>query len=121
MLGYKVFGAGIPGLAVQALCQDVATSVSATGTTQGTATALTSTVNYVGTVGASSGVILFSTATAGDSQVVYNGGANPVRVYPPVGARINGLSTNAAAIISINTAVEFHCISATQWIGVLSA
>ena len=121
MLGHKVFGAGIPGLAVQALCQDVATSVSATGTTQGTATALTSTVNYVGTVGASSGVILFSTATAGDSQVVYNGGANALNVYPPTSARINNLPLNTAAIITINTAVEFHCVSATQWIGVLSA
>ena len=121
MLGYKVMQAGVQGLAVQALCMDAATGIAAAGTTQGTATALGSAVNFIGTAAAGSGVVLSSSASAGDSQLVYNGGANPVKVYPPSGATINRLATNAAATIATNTACEFHCGSTTQWAAVLSA
>ena len=94
-----------------------ATGVSAAGTTQGTATALTSIINFVGTVAANSGVIL----TAGPSQVVYNGGANVLKVYPPTSAAINQLAVNAPILLAVRTSCVFWYSSATQWIGVLSA
>jgi len=121
MLGYKVMQAGVQGLAVQAICMDAGTGISAAGATQGTATALTNAVNFLSTVASGTGVVLSSSATAGDSQLVYNGGANPVKVYPPSGASINGLATNAAATVGVRQACEFHCGSATQWAAVLSA
>lgn len=121
MLGYKVFGSGLPNLAMQAMCKDVATGVSAAGSSQVTATELTSASNTVSTVADGSGVILASQGSAGDSQVVFNGGANPLRIYPPSSAKINSLPTNGAMILATNTGCVFHCMSTTQWVGVLSA
>ena len=121
MLGYKVFGAGVPGLAVQAICQDAATGLTAAGTTQGTALQLVNAVNGVATVAANTGVVLFATATAGDTQAIFNGGANTLSVYPQSGAKINGLATNQKMFLPVNTGVILHCLSSTQWFAVLSA
>lgn len=121
MLGYKAMQSGLNGFTVQAMCMDAATAVSAAGTTQATATTLANAVTFLSTVASGAGVVLSPLATAGDSQLVYNGGANPVKVYPPVGAKINGLAANAPASVSTNTACEFFCGSLTQWAAVLSA
>jgi hypothetical protein len=121
MLGHKVFGSGVPGLTVQALCQDVEASVSAAGTTQGTATELTFADSEVTTVSAGSGVVLSSDATAGDTQSVFNAGANPLKIYPSAGTSINALPTNTPMTLAINTACIFKKISSTRWAGFLSA
>jgi hypothetical protein len=121
MLGYKIMGAGMPGLAVQAMCMDAVTDLTATGTTQTTALSLTSTLNGITTTSSGSGVILSAAATLGDAQKIYNGGANPLKVYPPAGASINGLPTNAPFLLSTRTAAECCCLSATQWFAILSA
>ncbi len=120
MLGFKLFGSGLDSLTVTAIVQDVATGIVSAGTTQGTATALTSTLNGLGTVAAGSGVILFA-GSAGDCQLIYNGGANPVTVYPPVGSNINQMASNSPHTLPINTACEYWFFSATQIVGVLSA
>lgn len=121
MLSHKVFGAGIPGLAVQAICQDVKTGLSAAGTDQSGATELTSATNVVVTVGAGSGVICYSGMVPVDSQLVFNGGANPLIVYPPVGFKINNLPVNTGVILATNTAIEMTCVSTTQIVAILSA
>lgn len=120
MLGFKIFGSGLNPLSVGAICNDVGTSISAAGTGQSTATALTNTLNGVGTVAAGAGIVLYA-GSGGDCQLVYNGGANPVRVYPPSGAKINGLAANAPHILATNTACEYWFLSSTQVFGVLSA
>lgn len=120
MLGFKLFGSGLTTLAVASICQDVTSGIVAAGTTQGTATALTSTLNGLGTVAAGSGVVLYA-GSAGDCQIVYNAGANAVKVYPPVGATINQLAVNIPHTLAINTACEYWFLSSTQLIGVLSA
>lgn len=121
MLGSKVHGAGMPGLLVQAMCQDAVTGLTATGTNQATALELTNADNDVTSVSSGTGVVLLSTATAGDTQSVFNSGSNPLRVYPPVGSQINSLSTNQAMILSTNTGCIFKRVSSTKVFGVLSA
>ena len=121
MLGYKVFSAGLPGLLTQAVCQDVQTSVSAAGTTQGTATELTAADSEVTSVASGAGVVLSSLATAGDEQTVFNGGANPLKVYPPSGQQINSLTANLHMTLAVNTGVMFKKVSSSRWFGVLSA
>lgn len=121
MLGYKVFGSGISGLSTQALCQDAKASISAAGTTQSDATELTNADNEITTVVSGSGVVLYSNATAGDTQSVFNAGSNPLKVYPPSGQRINGLPLNAHMYLGLNTGVILKKVSATRWFGVLSA
>ena len=120
MLAWKLFGSGLDSLKVASIGQDVATGIVAAGTTQGTATALTNTLNGLGTVASSTGVILYA-GSAGDCQIVYNGGTNSVKVYPPVGANINQLAVNTPHTLPINTACEYWFLSSTQLIGVLSA
>jgi hypothetical protein len=121
MLGWKVFGSGVPSLMAAAICQDTATSVSAAGTTQGTATELTSTDNEVTTVGSGAGVVLSSKLAPGDEQTVFNGGVNPLKVYPTSGMKINNLAADSPMLLSVNTGVLFKCISTTRVFGVLSA
>lgn len=121
MLGWKVLGSGLSSLAVTAITQDVNAAVSAAGTTQATATELTSTVSDVTTVGSGSGVVLSSKLATGDSQLVLNSGANPLSVYPPTGMKINQLAANTAILLQPNTAAEFTCLSTTKIAGFLSA
>lgn len=121
MLSHKVFGAGIPGLATQAICQDGNTGISAAGTDQSGATELTAAVNVVGTVGAGSGVICYSGLVPVDSQLVFNGGANPLIIYPPSGFKINNLPANTGVILALNTAIELTCVTSTQIVAIMSA
>lgn len=121
MIGAKVFSAGLPIPLMECMCKDAATSVSAAGTTQGTATELTAADSEVTTVAANAGVILNSTLAAGDSQTVFNAGANAMKVYPPTGMKINALSANAPMLLATNTGCLFKCVSSTRVFGVLSA
>ncbi len=121
MLGHKVFGSGIAGLSVQAICQDIAAGLTATGTTQGDAYPVTTGKAAFSTVASGAGAVLTASASGGDSQVLYNGGANPLKVYPPSGARINNAPVNGAVTLATHTGCEFHCMTTSQWFGVLSA
>ncbi len=121
MLGWKVFGQGLYGPLMASMCQDTATSVSAAGTTQGTATELGAADSEVTTVGASSGCVLSSQLAPGDTQTVFNAGANSLKIYPPSGMQINALGTNLPMTLAVNTGCIFKCISTTRVFGVLSA
>lgn len=121
MLGWKVNGSGVAGLTVQALCQDTGTSLSAAGTTQGTATELVNADNEVTTVASGAGVVLASLGSAGDTQTVFNAGANPLNVYPPSGKSINSLTANLPMILPIRTGCLFKFVSSSRIFGVLSA
>ena len=97
------------------------TGVSAAGTTQATATTLGPlAIVSVDTVGAASGVVLTAGAP-GDMIVVFNGGANTLKVYPPSGAQFNALGNNNSFTLGITSAAECYCISGTKWVVNLSA
>lgn len=121
MLAYKVMGAGVNGFAVEAICLDVASGLTATGTTQADAYSLTAATNAFTTVASGTGAVLSSDATGGDSQLVYNGGANALKVYPPSGQKMNALATDAAMTLAVNTACDFRKLTSTVWTGILSA
>ncbi len=95
--------------------------ITAAGTTQATATLLINGLNGIRTAVAGSGVILTPNNLTSDCQVVFNGGANAVNVYPPVGSQINSLSANTPMVLAPNTACEFMWLTNTQIIGLLSA
>lgn len=120
MLGFKVLNAGLNSTAVAAIVLDVSAGLSAAGANQATATALSNTLNGFTTVALSTGAILYA-GSGGDSQVVYNGGANTLSVYPPVGAQINALGANNAYALLVNTGATFWFLSSTQIIVILSA
>ena len=120
MLAYKLFGSGLTTLTVASIT-DVATGLTATGSTVSDAYEVTFARNAFSTVAAGTGAILDSDSAAGDSQLIYNGGANALRVYPTTGAQVNNLGTNNPAFLAPRTAAEFHKLSATLWTAVLSA
>jgi hypothetical protein len=121
MLGHKVLGSGLNSLSVIAIAQDIATGLTATGTNQATAYEVTTAKADFTTVASGTGAILSSKGAAGDDQLILNSGVNVLKVYPPSGAKINALATNAAISLAPNTACWFSCFSTTKWTGVLSA
>lgn len=91
----------------------------AAGTTQGTALALTADVVFMSTVAASSGVIC--PAVVHGTITIYNGGANALTIYPPVGNKINATAINGGITLAQNTSITLTYVSATQMLGNLSA
>ena len=98
----------------------VYSGLTATGSTQATAYAVKAESNYFSTVDSGTGAILDVATSQGESQTIYNGGANDLSVYPPSTHQINALGTNAAMLLSPRTACEFRRLTATVWTGILS-
>ena len=119
MLAYKLFGSGLNTLTVASMT-DVATGLTATGSDQSGAFEVTTAKAAFSTVAANTGAVLDSDAAPGDTQMIYNGGANGLRVYPPSGAQINALGANQAMLLPVKTACEFYCLTTTLWTGILS-
>ena len=117
---------GIPMIAVDAggniyfapsggfVAYGVTASITAAGSTQGTAVALTRPINVVTTAAASTGVILPATV-AGMRMIVVNNGANALAVYPPSGGAINAIATNGSYSLAVGARLEFIAASTTQW------
>jgi hypothetical protein len=89
-------------------------AVSAAGSDQAGATALTVDYNVVTTVASSTGVKL-PTATAGRRIIIVNKGANTLSIYPATGGTIDALSANAAIQVAANGSIELMASSTTQW------
>ena len=93
----------------------VTTGITANGTTQGAATAITKGFNVVATCTGTNYSVVLPASVAGMRVMIRNNTANTLYVYPASGSAINLLSTNAAYQQSANTTNEFYCISGTQW------
>jgi hypothetical protein len=94
--------------------RSVSTGISAAGTVQANATAITKELNVVSTVASGAGVRL-PTAVAGMVITITNTSANTLNVYPATGAAINTLSTNAAFTHSAGATLQFTAPTTTQW------
>ena len=119
-LATDIMGGGLSAGQAKAINGNTNFSLSAAGTTQATATALTATNNYISTVAGSSGVRL-PNASHRDSIRIYNAGANPLTIYPPVGSRIYPASTNTGITLGNPGLIELYKWSDTIWVGQLSA
>lgn len=118
---FKLMATGMPAFQAAAVGGDVQTGVTAVGASQATAFALGAAITAISTAAASTGVILPSGAAAGDQLTVYNGGANSVTVYPPVGGTINNLSANTGLAVATLKSGVYTCVSALTWFSNLSA
>lgn len=110
---YKVYQTGRRKFA-DMVTYSTAGALTAAGSTQGTALALTSDINNVTTVAAGTGVILPFWQT-GHKIIIRNAGANALAVYPNSSAQINNLGTNVAFSIPAGTSIEFVNFTSTQW------
>lgn len=93
-----------------------ADSITAAGTTQGTATQLVAAMNNVTTVASGTGVNL-PASSAGLSIVVQNNGANALLVYPFQGATdtINGVAATQGVVLFPGAVGVFNCTTAGAW------
>lgn len=93
-------------LTISGFTQYSATSgITAAGSTQGTATALTTTINKIDTASSNTGVVLPN--ATGSTFIVINDGANAVKVYPPSGGQIDYLGTNNALEMPAGSRIMF--------------
>ena len=93
----------------------VTTAITAAGSTQGTATALTRPINVISTVASGANGIILPTVPAGARIVIVNTSANALNVYPPSGAVVNSAATNAAYSQPAGARLEYISTSTTQW------
>lgn len=120
-LAKDIMGGGFSAGQAQAIQGTINSAVSAAGTVITDATDLDASNNYISTAAASSGVQLPS-VPLGDSVLVYNGGANPVKVYPPdTSSTINSASAGVAVLCPVNTLMSFYRWTSTKWVAGMSA
>lgn len=85
-------------------------AVSAAGTTQGGATAITTDLSMITTAAANSGVVLLA-ITPLDVFTIINNGANALKVYPAVGDYIGSAAVNVAVSIAVGGRATFYAKS----------
>lgn len=89
-------------------------TVSAAGTTQSGATALTKTYNIVTTATADQGIKLPSAAT-GKRVSVVNATSASIKIYPDTSETINSLSANVAKSLAAGATIDLVCTSGSAW------
>lgn len=117
----RLLGSGIAPVAAVNICGDVATSLTATGSSNSDALQLSAAINHVGTTAASTGVKLLI-PEVGSQMVVINSGANALTVYPGTGCTINALTaTTGGFSVAAGGRALFIGTSSTNWFAILSA
>ena len=94
--------------------RSVQNAITAAGTNQGTATALTKEINTVSTVTSGTGVAL-PTGVSGMVITIINQSANSLLVYPATGGSINALGTNVAFTAPGGAVLQFVAPTSTLW------
>lgn len=91
-------------------------TLKATGTNKATSLALTSVDSYIATVSSGTGVSLIP-CDQGDDMSVFNGGANALLVYTPIGISdtITNLSANAGFTVSSMKGCWFNKVTGSIW------
>ena len=116
-----LIGLGVPPRQAQRLGFGATTSsLTATGTTSADALQLADGVNIFSTVAASTGAKLVSALNAG-RNVIVNGGANALLVYPATGEQINnGTVTTGTYSIAAGKTALFETAGPLRWVATLS-
>lgn len=101
-------------LSASGILSGSAVALTATGTNQATALALTKAINRLDTVAASTGAKAGVTATPGFKQTIQNNGANDVVYYPFLGNNIyvvgtGALAANAGVTIAPGNQITAYC------------
>lgn len=113
----RVQGAGQSGGATTAICGDVQSAVTATGSSATDALQVNAVVVRSGTTASGTGVKL-PAAEAGAMMVVRNDGAETLTVYPQTGSTIDGA---ASVTVAAAKASLFFGTSGTTWVTLAGA
>jgi hypothetical protein len=106
------------------LTADVGNALVAAGTTRADALALVNHVNVIATAAASTGVVL-PAMNPNDEYTIFNNGANPIKVYAPGSATIDGTAGATGVTLTNAKRAQFFCTAAgviiSAQLGVASA
>jgi hypothetical protein len=108
-------GSGFSPLQQVAIVGVTAQTFTAAGATQAAATAITTTNTYITTASEGHGAILPSASGVGDGLKVCNSTSVDEYIYPPVGYKLNGGTTNAPLLLAPNRAGTFTCVDGNNW------
>jgi hypothetical protein len=116
----RLMASGMQAMNASHLGQTSVSSIAAAGASAGNATAITSSFTYVTTAPSNTGVIL-KNAGGQPETVIYNGGANTLKVYPATSEKINNgtATTGALSVPTLKAAILVGNEGA--WIGIVSA
>lgn len=103
------------GSRVGALLGSMSQTFTAAGTTQATATQITTVFTLITTATEGQGGILPSGLGVSDQLTVANGTTVDVYVYPPTGGKINNSTANIPICLPPNTAIDFTCVDGTNF------
>lgn len=97
--------------------QSVADALTAAGTTRADALQLAAQTNVVATAAASTGVVLPSATAvgAGGSVIVFNDGANPIKVYATGSETIDGTAGATGVTLTNALRCEFYLTTTLKW------
>lgn len=125
--GKNLTGSGIPPLAATSIngtCSSAA-GLTATGSSQTDAYAISVDNNLFTTTAASTGARLPASPIPGDEVFISNQGANTLTVYPATSDKINALSANAGFSVAAGKSCLFIAIGSSSganvWTTLLSA
>lgn len=102
-----------PGAAL-AIVGSVSPTFTAAGTTQGTATSITTSVTNITAGGDATGAVLPQAMTVGDSGMVCNATSTTKYVYPTSGGTINGGTANVPLALAPNTSMRFAYVTVSN-------
>jgi len=97
----------------------IASSIEAAGTTQETATSLTTSYSIVTTATTNQGVVL-SLAETGKNVKIVNATSVTIKVYPASSEEIDSLGVNTAKSLAPGASLDLVCISNSLWKTLLS-
>lgn len=112
----RIMASGTPALQAINIVGDASGALTAAGTTKATALQLGSAQNYVGTTASNTGVSL-PQGNQADVVDVYNGGANTLLVYTPIGIAdtITNQSANGGFSVATMRSARFSKVSSSLW------
>lgn len=115
-----VISTGLSPFAAQSICGGV-TTLTAAGSTQGTATLLGSGNCLISIVSSSGKGVQLPICSIGSSIYLFNGGSNSAHIYGQGSEAIGAGSASAAFVLATKKGLIVTKLSATQWGQNLSA
>jgi len=89
--------------------------LTATGTSQATATVLAADLNEFTSGTAGTGAVILPGARPGMQIAGFNIGTAAMGLYPATGERVGTAGTNASVAIGAGTGFQASCVTAAQW------
>lgn len=111
----KLQNAGVADGLASAIMGEIASGLTATGTTQATAFRINTDVAKFTNVAINTGAILPVSSRKTDVIEVINAGANALSLYPPLDEQIGSSSSNSSISVVAGSAVTLRKISDTGW------